>query len=198
MEPDFSTQLDRWLRSDKPKTFGDMNDVFGERGFAVTVLLTMSIPAIPLPTGGVSHVLEVIAILIGGQMVLGRTTLWLPRRLGKRELGSVITKRALPFIIRRLRWFEKRSSGRSASLFDHRWFSRLLGLVIVAFALAAALAPPFSGLDTLPAMGACVVAMAIILQDVVVLGAGLLIGTGGIVLIITIGAALARLLSELF
>jgi hypothetical protein len=70
--------------------------------------------------------------------------------------------------------------------------------VVIALALAAGLAPPFSGLDTLPAVGAVVVALAIILEDVVVLAIGLLIGTGGILLIITVGAALARLIRHLF
>lgn len=198
MEPAFSVELERWLRSDGPKTFGAMNDVFGEKGFAVTVLLLMSIPAVPLPTGGVTHAFEAIAVLIGLQMVLGRRTMWLPRRMRDRELGPVIAGRALPFIIKRVRWFEKRSRRRGASLFHYRWFRRILGLVVVALAVAAGLAPPFSGLDTLPALGAVVVALAIILEDAIVLSVGLLIGTGGIVLIVFIGAALAHLIRGLF
>src|SRR6266540_2008331 len=100
--------------------------------------------------------------------------------------------KALPFIVKRVQWFERHSQQRGAFLFHYRWFSRILGLVVVAFALAAGLAPPFSGLDTLPALGAVFVALAIILEDAVVLGAGIVIGTGGIVLIVSIGAALAR------
>lgn len=197
VEPAFSAELERWVRSDGPKTFGAMNDVFGEKGFAVMVLMLMSIPAVPLPTGGVTHVFEAIAVLVGLQMVLGRTTLWLPRRLRNRELGPVIAGKALPFIINRVRWFEKRSRGQGAFLFRYRWFGRVLGLVVVALAVAAALAPPFSGLDTLPAMGAVVVALAIILEDAVVLSVGLLIGTGGIVLIVFVGAAIAHLIRSL-
>lgn len=195
MEPEspFSVQLERWLRSDEPKTFGDMSEVFGERGFAVMVLLFMSIPAIPLPTGGVTHILEAVTILVGLQMMLGRRTVWLPRRLRCRELGSLLADNAMPFIVRRVRWFETRSRRRGAALFHQLWFIRVLGLLVVGFALGAALAPPFSGLDTLPALGAVVVALAIILEDTVVLGVGIAIGTGGVVLIISIGAAIARL-----
>ena len=43
---------------------------------------------------------------------------------------------------------------------------RLLGLILAVFAIAAALAPPFSGLDTLPALGAVLVCLAIITADV--------------------------------
>jgi hypothetical protein len=196
-EPPFSQQLEEWLRSDGPKTFGGMTTVFGERGFAVIVLLLMSIPAIPLPTGGVTHVFEAVTILVGAEMILGRTTVWLPKRVRRRELGPVVAGKALPFIVKRVRWFEKRSRRRAAWLFHQRWFVRILGLLIVGFAVSAALAPPFSGLDTLPALGAVVVALAIILEDVAVLAAGVVIGTGGIVLIVSIGAALARLLKSL-
>ena len=65
------------------------------------------------------------------------------------------------------------------------------------FAVAAALAPPFSGLDTLPALGAVAIALAIILEDIVVLAIGIVIGTGGIILIVTIGAAIVRILQHL-
>ena len=92
--------------------------------------------------------------------------------------------------MRRVRWFEKRSRRRGAALFRQVWFIRVLGVLLVGFALGAALAPPFSGLDTLPALGAVVVALAILLEYIYifVLGIGVLIGTGGIVLIIPIGA----------
>jgi hypothetical protein len=159
----------------------------------VMIILFMSLPAIPLPTGGVTHVLEAVTILVAAQMVLGRRTVWLPRRLRARELGPMLADKAIPFIMRRVRWFERHSRPRGAALFAHMWFTRILGLIVVAFAVASALAPPFSGLDTLPALGAVVVGLAIILEDTVVLAAGVAIGTGGVVLIISIGAAVARL-----
>jgi hypothetical protein len=194
----FSTQLERWLRSDGSRTVGEMADVFGERGFAVTVLLLMSIPALPLPTGGVTHVFAAITILLGLEMVLGRTTIWLPARLRDRPLGPLVAGKAIPFIVKRVRWFEQHSRRRGAAFFHHRWCTRLLGAIIVTLALGAIVAPPFSGLDTLPALGAVIVALAIILEDAAFLGIGILVGTGGIVLILSVGAALARLVKGLF
>jgi hypothetical protein len=73
-----------------------------------------------------------------------------------------------------------------------------MGLVIIAFTIGAAVAPPFSGLDTLPALGVVTICLAIILEDAVVLGLGMLIGTGGIVLIVTIGAAIAHFIRNRF
>jgi hypothetical protein len=199
MPPDvaFSDQLEQWLERDEPKTLGALGNVFAEKSFAVTILFLMFVPALPLPTGGITHVFEAITVLLAVQMVLGRRTVWLPQRWQRRELGTLTTGKAVPFMIRRIRWFEKFSRPRGARLFRQRWFLRLLGVVLMGFAIGAAAAPPFSGLDTLPALGAVAVALSIILEDVVVLGIGLAIGIGGIALILTIGAALVHFVRNL-
>lgn len=190
-EREFSDELEVWLRSDEPKTIGGLEKVFGEKTFAVAIMLLMFVPALPAPTGGVTHVFEVITMLIAGQMVLGRRTPWIPQRWRERELGTLTTGKALPFVIRRIRWFERFSRPRLSFLFDNSMFLRILGVVIIAFTLGAFVAPPFSGLDTLPALGVVTIALSIILEDVVVLTIGVFIGLGGIVLIVTIGRALA-------
>jgi hypothetical protein len=193
----FSDQLERWLRADETKTLGALGDAFAEKSFAVTILLLMFVPALPLPTGGISHVFEAITIVLAGQMLLGRRTIWLPERWQHRELGPTTTGKAVPFMIRWIRRVERFSQPRGAWLFGQAWMLRLLGLVVMGFAIAAVLAPPFSGLDTLPSLGAVAVALSIILEDVVVLAIGIAIGTGGVVLILTIGAAIVRVLRSL-
>jgi hypothetical protein len=194
----FSDQLEGWLRGNRPKSLGSLSDVFAEKSFAVTVLLLMFVPALPLPTGGISHVFEGITVVLAAQMVLRPRTIWLPERWRNRELGAKTTGKAIPFIVRRVRWFERFSRPRWAQLFKQSWFLRILGLVLIGFAVTAAIAPPFSGLDTLPAMGAVAVALSIVLEDVVVLGIGVVIGIGGLALILTIGAALVRIVRQLF
>jgi hypothetical protein len=158
----------------------------------------MFVPALPLPTGGITHVFEAITVLLGAEMVFGSRTIWLPARWRDRELGETTTKKAIPFMVRRIRWFERFSRRRGARLFQQRWFLRVLGLIVIALAAAAAIAPPFSGLDTVPALGAVVVALAIVLEDVLILGIGVMIGAGGIALIVTLGALLVRFIRNLF
>ena len=194
----FSEQIEDWLRSDRRKTLGDLGDVFEEKSFAVAIVLLMFLPALPLPTGGVTHVFEAITVLLAGEMVIGLRTIWVPARWRDRELGTGIVDKAIPFVVRRIRWFERFSRRRGARLFEQRWFLRVLGLVVIALAVAAALAPPFSGLDTIPAMAAVVVALGIILEDVAIMGVGFAIGAAGIVLILTIGAIVVRLIQDLF
>ena len=194
----FSSQLETWLRSDEVKTVGSLADVFAERGFAVTILFLMFFPALPLPTGGVTHVLEAIAIIVASEMVLGVKRLWIPKRLRERDLGPLVTEKTVPFMVRRIRWFERLSRPRWRRLVESRAFSRLSGLVLIVFALGAALAPPFSGLDTLPALGAVIVSLGLILSDILIVVIGIVVGTGGIVLIVAVGAALYRGFLHLF
>ena len=186
----FSDELERWLRSDGEKTLGSMSTVFAERSFAAMILLLMILPATPLPTGGVTHVFEVITVLLGLQMVIGRRTIWLPARFARRSLGATTTDKAIPFIVKVVRKVERFSRPRGVRLFEDGIFYRLIGVVVIAFAVAAALAPPFTGLDTLPALGAVVVALSMIQKDVLVLAVGVALGTGGIALALTVGAAL--------
>jgi len=193
----FSDELERWLRSDGEKTLGSMSTVFAERSFAAMILLLMILPATPLPTGGVTHVFEVIAVLLGLQMVIGRRTIWLPARFARRSLGATTADKAIPFIVKVVRKVERFSRPRGARLFENGIFYRLIGVIVIAFAVAAALAPPFTGLDTLPALGAVVIALSMIQKDVVVLAVGAALGTGGIALALTVGAALYSFVKSL-
>ena len=197
VEP-FSNQLEAWLSSEGTKTVGDMGEVFAEKSFAVTVLLLMFLPALPLPTGGVTHVFEAITVIVAAQMVLGRKTLWLPGWARRRELGAATIEKALPFIARRIRWFERFARPRAVWFFDRRVGLRFVGLTIAGLAIGAALSPPFSGLDTIPSLGAVVIALSIILEDVVVFVIGAAIGAAGIALSITLGAAAVRLFQGIF
>jgi hypothetical protein len=197
-EAAFSDQLEAWLHAGGSKTIGDLGRVFSEKSFAVTILFLMFFPALPLPTGGVTHVFEAITVLLAVEMVIGARSIWLPARWKDRPLGATTTQKAIPFMMRRIRWLERFSRPRGASLFNRRWFLRALGVVFAGLAVAAAVAPPFSGLDTFPALGAVFVALSIILEDVLALAIGLGIGAGGIVLILTVGAALVHLIRGLF
>ena len=193
----FSDELEEWLRGKGPRTLGALEEVFAEKSFAVAVFLLMFVPALPLPTGGVTHVFEVMTVILGAEMALGRRTIWLPDRWRRRELGSLTTEKALPFVVRRIRQVERFSHPRGSRLIGHPLTTRLLGVVLIAFATGAAFAPPFSGLDTLPALGAVGVALAIVLDDIVVLGVSIAVGLGGIVLIAAVGAAVVHLLRRL-
>ena len=125
--PVFSEEIEAWLRAEAPKTLGGLQEVFAERAFAVTVMLLMFVPALPLPTGGISHAFELITILVAAQMVIGRRSLWLPRRWRARELGPLVTDKAIPFMIRWIRRFERLSHRRGAAVLSAPWRNGLPG-----------------------------------------------------------------------
>ena len=75
-----SDELEGWLRGDGDKTLGSLIDLFEERSFAILFLFLLAPSALPLPTGGVTQVLEVIAIVLALQLIANRDCVWLPRR----------------------------------------------------------------------------------------------------------------------
>src|SRR6188508_575892 len=120
-----SARLERWLRGDEPKTIGSLIDVFQEKSFAVLFVLLLAIPALPLPTGGVTHVFEAIAMLLALELIVGRRTVWLPERWKDVELGGPARRRFVGALLRRIRWFERFSRPRLTT--PLRW--RLSGVI---------------------------------------------------------------------
>lgn len=194
----FSAELDGWLRSESPKTLGSLGATFGEKSFAVSILLLMFIPALPLPTGGISHVFEVIAALLALQMILGRTTIWLPRRWQERQLGGLSTEKAIPLVGRWIKRLERFSRPRGTHLLRRRPVQRLIGLSLLATAVTALLSPPFSGLDTIPGVAAVLICAGVLLGDVVLVLLGAAVEVAGVVVIVTIGAAATHWIRRLF
>lgn len=194
----FSDELEAWLTGRQPKTLGRLSEVFGDKGFALAFLLLLAIPALPLPTGGLTHIFEIVAMLLALEVIFGRQTIWLPRRWQNLSLGQLGNQKALPFLLRRIRWLERMTKPRLRRVLAHRVFRQIIGVVILGFTLSAFLAPPFSGLDTLPALGVVVLALGLLLEDAIVLLMGLIIGLSGIGLIIGLGAAAGKLLHFLF
>ena len=193
-----SDQLERWLRSDEPKTLGSLIDLFGERSFAIVFVILMALPALPLPTGGASHVLEVITMLLALELIIGRREIWLPRRWKRLELGGASRQRFIDMLLRRIRWFERFSRPRGRWLFRYRLSGMLFGLAVLALSLTAFLAPPFSGLDTLPSLGVVVLALGVLLEDFALAGAGLVIGVLGVVTVIGLGSLVVKGINQLF
>ena len=190
----FTTELEEWLDSRGKKTIKGLLEAFDEKSFAIVFLLLMSPSALPIPTGGVTHVLEIFTMLLALEMIIGRRTPWLPKRALRHELGPATQKKAIPFLVRRVRWFEKHSKPRFTGLLENRLTLSALGVAILGCALAAFFAPPFSGLDTVPSLGAVVMSLGLILKDALMVGVGLLLGVVGAGLVIALGSAAAHLL----
>ena len=188
-----SVQIEEWLHSDRKKTMGDLVDTFGPRSFAILFVILMALPALPLPTGAISHVLEIVTMLMALELMVGRTEVWLPDRLKHKELKGLTGPKFSNALLKRIRWFEKFSRPRMAGLLENRLTGMAFGAAVFGFALTAFLAPPFSGLDTLPSLGVVVLGLGVLLGDIVIAGAGLGIGVLGVVVVIGLGKAITKL-----
>ncbi|MEW6472283.1 MAG: exopolysaccharide biosynthesis protein [Actinomycetota bacterium] len=192
-EAKVSVQLERWLRSDRKKTIGDLVDTFGPRSFAILFIVLMALPALPIPTGAVSHALEVVAMLLALELIVGRDEVWIPKRFEQKELKGVTAPKFTKALLKRICWFEKFSKPRMAGLLEHRLTGVAFGAAVFAFTLTAFLAPPFSGLDTLPSLGVVVLSLGVLLGDIVIAGIGGAIGVVGVTLVVGLGKAISKL-----
>lgn len=196
-EKPFTDRLRVWLRRPGPKTIVALNRVFEEKTLAIVIVVVMFLPALPLPTGGISHVFEVVAMLLSLQLVAGRRTIWLPRSWAAREISALSHPKTVDRMVGVLRWVERFSRPRLGGLLRSRAGVAVVGLLLFAFSLTAFLAPPFSGLDTLPSMGVVFMALGLIFEDVAVMAAGVVLGGLGVVTVVGLGALVVQALHRL-
>ena len=65
-------------------------------------------------------------------------------------------------------------------------------------AVSAFVAPPFTGLDTLPALGVVVLSLGVLFRDVIIAAIGVAIMLAGIALIIVFGRAIIGVAGSLW
>jgi hypothetical protein len=193
-----SDELEAWLQGAGDKTLGGLINLFAERSFAILFVLLLALPALPLPTGGATHVFELIAMLLALQLIVGRKQIWLPQRWCKIELAGGRRERLLTSLMRQIRRVERFSRPRFLFLFDHRLSNIFFGLLVIGGCVGAFVAPPFTGLDTLPALGVVLLSLGVLMKDIAVVVAGLVVGTAGVVLEIVLGTAAIRGIWKIF
>lgn len=191
-----SKQLELWL-SGEQRTLGSLLDLFEKKGFAVVFVLLLGVPALPLPTGGATHVFELIAVLLAGELIVGRDEIWLPRRWRALELAGDRQQRFVVALLKVIRWLERFSRPRLRFLLNHRLSNIAFGLLVIAGSVSAFLAPPFTGLDTLPALGVVLISLGVLLEDFAVVVLGLIVGVAGVALEVAVGSAVVNGLGSL-
>jgi hypothetical protein len=160
-------------------------------------VVLMGVPALPLPTGGATHVLEAVTVLLAAQLVIGREQIWLPERWRRLELAGARRERFLAGLGRMVARLERLSKPRLAGSFRTRASNPVFGLVVIAGSVAAFLAPPFTGLDTLPALGVVLISLAVLLEDAAAAIAGLVVLAAGVAVEIFVGRAVVDAIGDL-
>lgn len=183
-----SDKLEQWLRGEE-KTLGSLVELVEQQSFAIVFVLLLGVPALPLPTGGATHVFEIVAMLLALELIAGRQELWLPRRWRKIELAGNAQQRFISALMRMIRRLERVSRPRLRFLFNHRLSNVVFGLLVLAGSAGAFLAPPFTGLDTLPALGVVLLSLGVLLEDILVVIAAIAVAIAGVVLEVVLGTA---------
>ena len=88
--------------------------------------------ALPLSTGGATHVFEVIAVLLALELVVGREEVSLPQRSRKLELAGIRSSASCTALMRLIRRLERFSEPRLRFLFDRRLSNIVFGLLVLA------------------------------------------------------------------
>ena len=86
---------------------------------------------------------------------------------------------------------------RLSFVFHQRITDVLFGLLVLVGTVGAFVSPPFSGLDTLAALGVVVLSLAMLLKDALVAIVAMLLLAAGIVLEIGLGAAVIHGISSI-
>jgi hypothetical protein len=184
-----SDELQRWLTDDGAKTVGSLIELFGERSFAILFIVLLGVPALPLPTGGATHVFEIVSVLLALELIAGRREIWLPERWRALEFAGEKQRRFIASLIKVIRRLERLSRPRLRFVFGHRLSNIAFGLLVIAGSAGAFFAPPFTGLDTLPALGTVLLSLGVLLEDFLIVALALLVGIAGIALEVVLGGA---------
>jgi len=196
--PKASQELEGWLAGDGDKTLGGLVETFDKKSFAFLFVLLLGVSALPLPTGGATHVFEIIAMLLALQLIVGRDEIWLPQRWRDTPLAGGRREAFIRKLMQAIRRLERFSRPRMRFLFDHRISNSVFGVLVLAGCLGAFLAPPFSGLDTLPSLGVVLLSLAVIMEDFALVVIALVVGAAGVALEIVLGSAAVHGIGSLF
>jgi hypothetical protein len=142
-------------------------------------------------------VFEIIAVLLALELIAGRDQIWLPQRWCKLELAGKRQQRFITALMRMIRRLERISRPRLRFLFDHRLSNIVFGLLVIAGCAGAFLAPPFTGLDTLPSLGVVLLSLGVLLEDFAVVVVALIVGAAGVTLEVVLGKAAIHSLGKI-
>jgi hypothetical protein len=161
-----------------------------ERAFGL-FLLVLALPCCIPFLYGVPQIVALPLMFVSGQMLLGRSTPWLPRKLGARQVATAslegLAERAGPW----LRRIEAVSRPRLAAL-TRRPFDQLVGIALVVF--SASILVPLPGTNTVPGIAVVILSMGLLQRDGILVILGAVLGTAWIGTLLVAGATLASLI----
>ncbi|KMW57421.1 exopolysaccharide synthesis protein ExoD-related protein [Candidatus Rhodobacter oscarellae] len=161
-----------------------------ERAFGL-FLLVLALPCCIPFLYGVPQIVSLPLMFVAMQILIGRKTPWLPRRLGARTVSAEalhgLAARAGPWL-RRIEAFSRPRLG----ALTRAPMDQLVGLALVLF--SASILVPLPGTNTVPGFAVVIVSMGLLQRDGVLVVLGTLLGTAWIASLVFAGATLVSLI----
>jgi len=167
-------------------SIGDVLNAFGDRAFGALMLLFAAPNVLPLPPG-MSAVLGAPLLFVTAQLMLGRSTLWMPRfireRSISREFFGVLTTKLSPILQRAERFLRPR-----LALLLHPVPERIVGAACLLLAIILFLPIPFGNIP--PAFAIAAFALGILERDGLATIIGWLAMVGSVLILAAISSAI--------
>ena len=147
---------------DQGPTIGELTEAVGDKGFGV-ILMLLSLPsALPIPAPGYSIPFGVAMAIIAIQITVGRTSIWLPRRLLKVRLHPKLASKMLGTGTAFLRRIEKLIRPRLQCIHTKAGHA-LLAVIVLLMSLLMMIPIPLT--NTLPAMAIFIIGVSMSEED---------------------------------
>ena len=161
-----------------------------ERAFGL-FLLVLALPCCIPFLYGIPQIVALPLMFVSVQIVLGRKTPWLPKKLGARTISTEglhnLARRAEPWLVR----IEAFSRPR-LSVLTHTPADRAVGLALILF--SASIMVPLPGTNTVPGFAVVIVSMGLLQRDGILVILGAILGTAWIATLVFAGVSLASLI----
>lgn len=176
-------------------TVADIISVLRDRAFALLVVLLGLPNCLPMPPP-IPLVCGLLLALVAAQIVAGWSAPWLPQSLLSRSIPQVAVARAVRRALPVLESLERWSRPRMAVL-ESPIALRAIGFLLLALALGLLVAAPVIGQIPL-GIAVCLVGLGLVERDGVLVLAGMVVGTAGIVINFGFAWAIFSLFEHLF
>ena len=159
--------------NEQDTTIGELIERIGDRGFGLILLILAFPAALPIPAPGYATPFGILMIILGSQIIRGRTTPWLPESFQKRKISFNILDFAMSkgqILFRLVEFFIR---PRLSGLAQNRNFLRMIGVIIVLMAAMMSLPIPLT--NTAPSFVIFMLAAGMLEEDGLFLLGGLLL-----------------------
>lgn len=165
-------------------SLGEFMKLLGDRAFCLAILVFSLPNSLPVPgIPGFSTITGIPITFIAFQMLVGRDTIWMPRKFAQKTFSQKSVAGMLAKALPALVWLEKFLRPRWIAV-TNTYCERLLALLIIILSLIIAL--PIPGGNFLPGLAMSLLALGMLERDGIFVSAAVAFSIAGIFFMIKV------------